>query len=239
MNSSGALDALAAGLVQEVERAAAARAQAGLVAEFDGMRADVEAVIAPISDAAVVFDSSHLALTAEQEADVSEKQRWLAAQLEKVHAALDKQPEKIRRGDIWKDTKRAVEALRASLESARATNYEALLGSFADGDHDLLDSLPSGTPGVNDYRIALNAFERVRERAPQTPQDAVTAEAAARRLKEIRERVEADAVPSAFRAQWRALRGAGIPLAALTPEFRQWLEEHGVAENVMVVYRGQ
>lgn len=239
MSGSGTLDALAAELVQEVERAAAARAQAGLVAEFDGMRTDVEAVLAPISEAAVVFDSPHLALTAEQKAEVSERQRRLAAQLEKVQAALGQQPEKVRRGELWKETKRAMEALRASLESVRATNYEALLAAFADGDHDLLDSLPSGTPGVNEYRIALNAFERVREQAPQTPQDVATAEAAARRLKDIRERVEADAVPSAFRAQWRALRGAGIPLAALTPEFRQWLEEHGVAENVMIVYRGQ
>src|SRR3954451_17699891 len=86
VSSSGTLDALAAELVQEVERAAAARAQAGLVAEFDGMRTDVEAVIAPISEAAAVFDSSHLALTAEQKAEVLERQRWLAAQLEKVHA---------------------------------------------------------------------------------------------------------------------------------------------------------
>ena len=237
--TSGALDALAAELVQEVERATAARAQAGLVAEFDGMRTDVETLIVPISEAAVVFESSHLALTAEQKAEFSARQQWLAAQIEKVNAALEKQPEKIRRGEIWKEMKRAMEALRASLESARAANYEALLAGYADGDHDLLDSLPSGTPGVTEYRTALNAVERVRERAPQTPQDVATAEAAARRLKEIRERVEAAAVPSEFRAQWRSLRGAGIPLAALTPAFRQWLEEHGVAENVMVVYRGQ
>jgi hypothetical protein len=239
MSSNATLDSLAAELVREVDRATAARAQAGLVAEFDGMRTDVEAEIAPISEAAVVFDSSHIALTAEQRAELSERQQWLAAQLDKVRSALDKQPEKIRRGDVWKETKRALQALRASLEGARVTNYEDLLAQFADGDHDLLDSLPAGTPGVNEYRVALNAFERVRERLPQTAQDVAIAEAAAGRLKEIRERVEADAVPDAFRSQWRALRGAGIPLASLTPDFRVWLEEHGVAENVMVVYRSQ
>jgi type II secretory pathway component PulJ len=178
-------------------------------------------------------------MTAEQTTEVAERQRWLQAQIEKVHAALEKQPEKIRRGELWKETKRAMDALRTSLEMARASNYDALLAGYAEGDHELLDSLPAGTSGVTEYRTALNVFERVRDRAPQTPHDVATAEAAARRLKEIRERVEADAVPSDFRTQWRSLRGAGIPLSALTPEFRQWLEEHGVAENVMVVYRGQ
>jgi hypothetical protein len=231
------LDQLASELSTTVRRASAAREEAGLVAQFDGMRADVEAAIQPIRDGLSVLEAPELQVSDDAMAQVRSRREWVQAQLAKVRTALEKDPTSIRRGELWRETKKAIEALRGDLRNVQADAYNAMLTQYAERDGELLDSLPPGTTGLVEYRSALGAYERAVERLPTTPTEVAAADAAGRRLREIRERVEAAAVPADLRDQWRALRGSGLPLRELTPEFKEWLSGQGLDASALVVYR--
>jgi hypothetical protein len=233
-----ALDQLADDLRASVRRATAARAEAGLVAQFDGMRADVEGAIEPIREGLSVLNAPELSLNAEATSQVRARREWLQTQLEKVRAGLEKDPSSIRRGGLWRETKKAIDTLGEELSNIRLEAYNAMLAPYSERDLELLDSLPPGTSGVDEYRTALRAYENALDRVPSTPAEVAAADQAGRRLREIRERVEAAAVPAEFSEQWRALRGSGLGLTELTDEFRDWLATQGLNANVVLVYRG-
>lgn len=232
------LDQLADEVRASVRRATAARAEAGLIAQFDGMRADVEAAIEYIREGVSVLEAPELGVSTAAKSQVQARREWLAAQLQKIQAALEKDPNSIRRGALWRDTKKAMEKLREDLSNVRFDAYNAMLARYAEGDSELLDSLPPGTTGLDEYRRALSAYEKARDRMPGTVEEVAGADNAGRRLQEIREEVEAAAVPDALRDQWRDLRASGLALAEMTEEFRDWLATQGLDTNVVLVYRG-
>lgn len=234
----GALDQLADDLQMSVRRATAARAEAGMVAQFDGMRADVEGAIQPIREGLSVLEAPELHVSPEITSQLKARREWLQAQLDKVGTALEKDPSSIRRGELWRETKKAIQTLRTDLLNVRSAAFSAMLAPYSERDQELMESLPPGTTGLTEYRSALSAYETALERLPTTAAEVAVADAAGRRLREIRERVEAAAVPAEFREQWRALRGAGLGLTDLTPEFSDWLAEPGLDVNVVLVYRG-
>lgn len=231
------LDQLASELRTTVRRASAARQEAGLVAQFDGMRADVEAAIQPVRDGLSVLDAPELQVGEDVIAQIRSRREWVQAQLEKVRVALDKDPTSIRRGELWRETKKAIEALRGDLGQVQAEAYTLMLAQYAERDAELLESLPPGTAGLAEYRSALRAYESAVDTVPANPAEVAQADAAGRSLQEVRERVEAAAVPAEHRDEWRALRGSGLPLRELTPEFREWLTQQGLDSSVLLVYR--
>ena len=232
------LDELTSGLQASVRRAVAGRTQAGLFAEFDTMRDELETAVGPIGEALAVLGATEMPVGAETRALLDSRRAGLVEQLAKVRETLTHDPAKVRQGTLWRTTRQAIAALRSEALAARDVAFQALLAPFADGDRELADSLPPGTEGLAAYRAALLAFEELAERPPRTAADVAHAAGAGRRLKSLRERVEAGAVPEAFRDYWRELRGAGMPITRLTPEFRAWLDERGLAGNIVVRYRG-
>ena len=235
--TSPVLDTLATQLEQRVRHAAAARTGAALAAQFDGMRGDLESASSEIDECmTVLFDSRLLQLPSEG-ADFEQRKAWVAEQLRAIRKKLDENPASVRQGDLWRNTKRAIETLRNELLEAREQAYAAFLDEFAAGDRELLQSLPPGVSGAEDYRQAIEEFERVRERLPGKVDDVARAAAAGRRLEKCRHRVESEAVPAAFKDDWRALRGEGLPLTALNEELLAWLKEHELARSVVLQYR--
>jgi hypothetical protein len=231
------LDSLAAGLRDAVREAAVARQGFALATELAVLRRDLENVTAPIhACTSVLEDAPQLELAAEQREGLADRRAWVAAQLEKVRAALADDPGSLRRGELWRETRRATGTLAKELEAARAEAYAAFLAGFAAGDAELLAALPATTDAVRDYRAAIAAFEEHRRRPPESPADVTAAAAAGRRLAALREQVEQEAVPPAFQPQWRALRGGGLPLDELTPDFRAWLDEHDHTRSVVLTY---
>lgn len=235
---ASALDDLSEELVSSVRRAAAAVADASLVAQLGRMRGDLDGATRPISECmTVLLDSPLIELSNEQADLLSQRRAWVTSQIAKVREALAADPASLRKGSLWRETKQAVETIESELVDARAASYAHLLDHFAAGDRELLETLPPQTPGKRDYQEAIEAFEAARERLPSSVEDTAEATAAGRRLQKLREQVESDAVPEKFQEQWRALRADGLALGALTPEFRAWLDEHGLARSVVLRYR--
>jgi hypothetical protein len=232
------LDDLVSELSASVRLAVVGRKQAGLVAEFEGMRSDLENAAGPIGEVLVVLEVPDLALDEETVERLAARREVVRRRFEQVREALADEPAAIRRGTLWRDTRQAVIGLRGDAVAARAEAYRTLLEPYSDGDRDLANSLPPNTKDLDEFRKVLNQYEATVERIPRSANEVAQAAATGRKLKEIRERVEAGAVPEAFRVQWRDLRGPGLPVRRLTPEFRAWLDERGLAANVLLHYRG-
>jgi hypothetical protein len=231
-----ALDELAAKLRGSVRRAVAGREQAGLVAQFDAMRREVEDALEPIDEALAALAAPELSLDEEAATELASRRESVRGQLDNLREALAEDPAMIRQGNVWRATREAIVALKKQAVDVRAEAYRAMLASYADGDRELAESLPPGTAGLAEYRAALRAFEGLVERVPRSAAEVGRAANVGRRLQTLREEVEG-AVPEPFRIQWRDLRGTGLPLTRLTPEFRVWLDERGLAANVVARYR--
>lgn len=232
------LDDLATQLSAAVSQAVVGRKQAGLVAQFDGIRSELENAAGPIGEALGVLEAAELEVDEETADRLAERREVVRRKFEQIREALADEPETIRRGTLWRDTRQVITALQGHAVTVRAEAYRRMLESYADGDGELADSLPPNTEGLADYRAALRHFEEMAESTPRSANEVARGADAGRRLKDMRERVEARAVPERFRDQWRELRGPGLPVTRLTPEFRAWLDERGVAANVVLHYRG-
>lgn len=231
------LDLLAAELVTKVRRAATAQADTALAAQFDGMRLEVDAASTEIAEYAAVSTSPHLRVSAEHRQSLESRTAWVEAQIARVRTILAEDPRAVRQGKVWRETKQAIEALRKDLVLARDAGYAALLEEFVAGDRQLLETVPPGIAGLREYRAAVETFESTADRRPRSIDDVAQAAAAGRRLRDLRERVERDAVPSEFQDEWRVLRAGGLSLTALTDDFRAWLDSHGLSQAIVLTYR--
>lgn len=232
------LDRLAAELAREVRHAAGARADAELVAAFHGMTREVESAVTEIDQcAAVLRGPSPLVLPESYPGQFQARTEWILAQIEKVRATVETDPMRVRQGTLWRETQRAFSTLRAELNELLDTAYSSLMDSFAGDDRHVLETLPPGITGVRDYRMAIEDFERHMGRRPTTADDVRDAAATGRRLKSLREKVEAEAVPEQFQDQWRQVRTVGLPLAELTDAFVAWLRERGLSHSTVLTYR--
>lgn len=236
--SSATLDRLAAELVAAVRRASAAQADAALAAQFEGMQLQIDEAAAEIAECAhVVTRSPLLLIPQEQRENLESRRSWLASQIDRLRSVVAENPAAVRQGPVWRETRQAIDALRKELAAARADSYTALLKEFVVADRELLESVPPGTAGLGEYRRAIEDLESLAARQPRSLDDVVRAAAAGRRLRELREQVERDAVPAEFQDEWRALRASSLRLPALTEEFRAWLDSHGLAKSVVLTYR--
>jgi hypothetical protein len=234
------LDRLAAELAREVRHAAGARTNAELVAAFHGMTHDVDTAAIEIDQyAAVLRGPSPLVPPEHYPGELRARTEWVQAQIGKVRETLEKDPMRVRQGALWRETQKAFNTLRTELLEVLDAAYSGLVDSFAADDRHVLETLPPGIAGARDYRIAIDDFERYATTRPGTPDDVKQAAAAGRRLKSLRETVEADAVPQEFQDQWRQVRTTGLPLAELTDAFVGWLRERGLANSTVLTYRAQ
>jgi hypothetical protein len=234
------LDRLAAELAREVRHAAGARANAELVAAFHGMTQDVETAAIEIERSATVLRGpSSLVVPDGYPGGLQDRTQWVQAQIAKVRETLEKDPMRVRQGALWRETQKAFTTLRADLLEMLDAAYSNYLASFAADDRHLLETLPPGITGVRDYRRAIDDFERCAAGRPTTADDVRVAGAAGRRLKSLREKVEAEAVPEEFQDQWRQVRTTGLPLSELTDAFVTWLRERGLASSTVLAYRAR
>jgi hypothetical protein len=235
---SRSLDALAAELEAVAKRAKAAAADASLTAELDTMAGEAETATQPIAEAtSVLYDSAWITLEPNEASELDRRRQWLRDQLEGVLEQFHEDPTKIRRGTLWRDTKRAIEHLRQELFTLRDEHYRALLAGYPDDDGEHLRSLPPHTTGLDEYVRAIDAFERARTITPRTPDDVDHAVAVGERLRDRRAQIESETVPAEFRAQWRQLRSAGLSLDDFSAEFHAWLAERGIEEDVVLRLR--
>jgi hypothetical protein len=239
-STSSDLDRLAAELAREVRHASGARANADLVAAFDGMTRDVEAAAVDIERSATVMRGPSPLLFADDFPDAFRpRTEWVQAQIAKVRDTLEKDPMRVRQGSLWGETRRAFTTLREELNVAVDTAYTNLLDSFTADDRRVLETLPPSIAEAHNYSVAIDDFDRFATARPATPDDVTQAAAAGRRLQTLRERVEAEAVPPEFHEQWRLVRTAGLPLTELTDPFVKWLRERGLANSTVLTYRAQ
>lgn len=236
--ASATLDRLAAELLAAVRRASTAQADAALAAQFEGLQLQVDDATAEITECAqVVARSPLLRIPQEERENLESRRSWVVSQIDRLRSVAAENPAAVRQGPVWRETRQAIDALRKELTAARAGSYRALLEEFAAGDRELLESVPPGTAGLVAYRRAIEDLESFATRQPRSLDDVAQAAAAGRRLRELREQVERDAVPAEFQDEWRALREGGLRLPALTDEFRAWLDSHGLAKSVVLTYR--
>jgi hypothetical protein len=232
------LDRLAAELAREVRHAAGARANAELVAAFHGMTRELESAVAEIDQCVgVLRGPSPLVLPASYPEQFQARTEWILAQINKVRGTVEADPMRVRQGTLWRETQRAFNTLRAELIELLDTAYSSLMDSFAGDDRHVLESLPPGITGVRDYRMAIEDFERLIGTRPTTADEVQQAAAIGSRLKDLRDKVEAEAVPEEFQGQWRQVRTVGLPLAELTDAFVAWLRERGLSESTVLTYR--
>lgn len=234
------LDRLASDLAREVRDAAVARSNAELVAAFHGMTREVENAAAEIEQCtAILRGRSPLVLPESYPGELQSRTEWILGQIEKVRGTIEKDPMRVRQGTLWRETQRAFNTLRSELIEVLKAAYDALIESFAADDCHVLETLPPGISGARDYRVAIEEFERHAARRPTTADEVREAAAAGRRMKGLREKVEADAVPEEFQDQWRQVRSQGLPLVELTDAFVAWLRERGLANSTVLTYRAR
>jgi len=232
------LDRLAAELAREVRHSAGARANAELVAAFHGMTRELESAVAEIDQcAAVLRGPSPLVLPESYPQQFQTRTEWILAQIDKVRATVETDPMRVRQGTLWRETQRAFNTLRSELIELLDAAYSGLMESFVGDDRHVLESLPPGITGVRDYRMAIEDFERLIGKRPTTADEVRQASATGSRLKGLRDKVEAEAVPEEFQDQWRQVRTVGLPLAELTDAFVAWLRERGLSESTVLTYR--
>jgi hypothetical protein len=233
-----ALDRLAAELAREVRLASAARSSAELVAAFHGMTSEIDSAAADIEQCtATLRGPSPLVVPASYPEDFRGRTDWILTQIAKVRKTIEADPMRVRQGTLWRETQRAYNTLRTELQQLLDTAYQTLLESYAADDRRVLETLPPGITGTRDYRVVIEEFDDHASRRPTSPEDVRAAVAVGRRLKNLRERVEAEAVPEEFQEQWRQVRADGLPFAELTDAFAAWLTERGLADSVLLTYR--
>src|SRR3954451_308072 len=115
-----ALDDLDTPLRGGVRRAVAGRQQADLVAQFDGMRRDVEDALEPIEEALAVLAAPELSLDEETAVQLASRREAVREQLVKLQEALVEDPGAIRQGNVWRVTRAAVVGLKTQVVEARA-----------------------------------------------------------------------------------------------------------------------
>lgn len=230
------IDDLAAELTTAVTRAVAANADAALSAAYAGMSNELETAASAIDTAnGVLHGGGELALEQQERDDLETKRGTLAQRLEAVRSQFSRDPVALRRGSVFRDAKTAFDALQSALETHRDAAYQRLLASYADNDRQQLGTLPPSTPGIDDYRRAIDRFEQALQRPPTSGVELTQAVNAGERLRELRAKTEQDAVPAEHRTSWRRLLGPGLPLDELTDDFAQWLRSRGL-EDVVVLH---
>jgi hypothetical protein len=235
MTASSTLDQLSDALLREVRKAAGDRAGAEVAAAFDGMTKELNAVAEQLERyGAVVAGPSPLTFPAVFSDALTERKAWVERQIAKVRAGIADDPMKIRQGKLWADTQRAAKTVRDDVAAAIDAAYAEVLEPFRGDDRGILETLPPRTPGIDDYRDAIEAFEQLEGVRPSTPQEVTKAAAAGRTLQRQRETIEAQAVPPEFVEQWRLLRTTGLPLVEMTDAFSAWLRERGFAGSAFV-----
>jgi hypothetical protein len=229
------IDELAAELTTAVNRAVAANADAALSAAYTSMSDEVETAASAIDAAnSVLLGGGGLALEPQERDELEAKRDTLAQRLEAVRSQFSRDPVALRRGSVFRDAKTAFDALQSALETHRDASYQRLLGSYADNDRQQLGTLPPATPGIDDYRRAIDRFEQALQRPPTSRAELAQAVNAGERLRELRAKTEQDAVPAEHRTFWRRLLGAGLPLDELTDDFAQWLRSRGLEDAVVL-----
>jgi hypothetical protein len=202
------------------------------------MTRDVDSAAADIEQlAATLRGPSPLVLPESYPEEFRPRTEWILGQIDKVRSTIEADPMRVRQGTLWRETQRAYGTLRTELEQLLEHTYRSLLESYAADDRHVLDTLPPGIAGTRDYRIAIEDFEQYAARRPTSTEDVRAAAAAGRRLKSLREKVEAEAVPEEFQDQWRQVRLTGLPLLEVTDSFAAWLTERGLASYVVLTYR--
>jgi hypothetical protein len=231
------LDRLASELALEVRDAAAARTNSELVSMLDAMTKEVDATATAIQQtAAVLRGPSPLTLPPSYADDIRGRNDWVAGQVAKVRAAVESDPMRVRQGKLWSDTQKAFNTLRAEVVAVLSTAYGELLDSYASDDRQVLETLPPGVTGARDYSAVIGEFEQHRSQTPQTLDSIRAAVAVARRLKDLRERVESESVPEQFQDEWRQIRTTGLPLTKVTDEFMVWLRDPDLAKAIVLTY---
>jgi hypothetical protein len=229
------IDELAEELTTAVNRAVAANADAALSAAYTSMSDEVETAASAIDAAnSVLHGGGELALEQQEREDLETKQDTLAQRLEAVRSQFTRDPVALRRGSVFRDAKTAFDALQSALETHRDASYQRLLASYADNDRQQLGTLPPSTPGIDDYRRAIDRFQQALQRPPTSPAELTQAIKAGERLRELRAKTEQDAVPAEHRSSWRRLLGPGLPLDELTEDFAQWLRSRGLEDAVVL-----
>lgn len=237
MTVSSRLDELADALHREVRHAAGARADADVAAAFDGMTKELNTVASQLeSYGAVASGPSPLKFPPTFAQSLGERKTWVDAQVKKVRHVIAEDPMKVRQGKLWSETQRAASTMRNDLAEAIDEAYNQLLEPFRGDDRDILETLPPRTPGVAEYRDAIDEFDRLAEVRPTSTEEVTAAAAAGRRMQRHREEVEAKAVPAEFADQWRLLRTSGLPLTEMTDGFSSWLREQGFASSTVVTF---
>jgi hypothetical protein len=230
------LDELSADLARAVRHAAGARAAAAVAAAFEGLTRDVNAVACQIEEhVAVLRRPSPLPFSPELGRELGERSAWLFAQIKKVReVAESSDPMRVRQGALWRETLRAATTLRNDLADGVDQAYKDLLDPFRGRDREILETLPQGVSGSEEYRATIDDFERAGATRPTKPEDVTNAVAIGRRLQRLREQTESTAVPPEFQDQWRLVRTTGLPLTALTESFAEWLGEQGLASATLL-----
>jgi hypothetical protein len=235
---SRSLDDLAAELEAVARRAKAATANASLSAELTTMTGEAQTATQPLAEATnVLYECPRITLKPSEVSELDRRRNWLGDQLTAVLAQFHDDPTKIRRGALWRDTKRAIEHLRQELFRLRDEHYQMLLVDYPDDDREHLRSLPPDTAGFDEYVRAIDAFERMFASPPRNCADVERGVAAGERLRDCRAQVESATVPVEFRAQWRQLRTTGLSLHEFTSEFHDWLTERGIDDDVVLRLR--
>ena len=170
MTVSSRLDELADALHREVRHAAGARADAEVAAAFDGMTKELNTVASQLeSYGAVVSGPSPLKFLPTFAQSLGERKTWVDAQVKKVRDVIAEDPMKVRQGKLWSETQRSARTMRNDLAEAIDEAYHQLLEPFRGDDRDILETLPPRTPGVAEYRDAIDEFDRLAEVGRQAP----------------------------------------------------------------------
>jgi hypothetical protein len=227
-DSTPTLSELAGRLRASMGRADLARVGDQDAKAFTRLSAEVGKRQAQLNDAALFLGADAcMTLIDEEEASLREAMR--VARDAGKHAAriLVAEPDALRTGPAWKAFAASAKTVGDKLYELRTEASKRLVADHPRPPQGAATTLVAGDPKRAEYAQALRDYDESLHETFESRAQVSRFIRSAERAQTLAEEIERRAVPEEHRERWALLVARRLPLDALIPDFRAWLDAEG------------
>lgn len=166
-------------------------------------------------------------------------ERWQMSldKLEELQSAIAASPATVRDGQLWTKSKSSTEALLSDMSQSVRERWDALIDDLPSRDVGFTIALPPNAAGVDELRDAASQLDALAAKEDPEPGDPKRSKNLTTQIRELRGKLEEQAVPTAIRADWEVLLDGRLALEKYGGELERFVEERGLAGKIVVSLR--
>ena len=226
------LQTLSEALVAATDRAADVQGAQNLAADYAALQARVTNAASALKPPLAVLLSPRLTPLATDVAAFNDSRHTLRALLTQVKASVASNPVGLRRGNLWRQADAAMTNVVLGVGVAIDRAFARLIAELPSPQPERLAAVPPAAAGIETYRRAIERYEQLREHPPRGPEDLKQFIAVAEKLGELQKQLLVQAVPAEHRREWQLLQQGKLPVTEFSDDFRTWLQDRGMLDNV-------